>query len=194
MNYKLEGAIRRNRGNFIIFALLWLLIAIVFVPPVSYAIFLASTSGVFEFALFVQEWTSRIFSFLPTLGLIFSEGAGVLYFKNVLIATLIYSVFFFIGMAKTAPKNRYTDMEHGSSDWSKKGEQYEILSKNKGIILAENNYLPVDKRGNVNILVVGRIRFTENQHHIQFQMHIRCLVHTYLQILRENYTIEQRVS
>jgi len=40
-----------------------------------------------------------------------------------------------------------------------RGEQYKILDKNKGIVLAENNYLPVDKRGNVNVLVVGRIRF-----------------------------------
>ena len=32
-----------------------------------------------------------------------------------------------------------------------------VLSKKEGIILAENNYLPVDKRGNVNVLVVGRI-------------------------------------
>ena len=56
-------------------------------------------------------------------------------------------------------KNEYTDIEHGSSDWSQNGEQYQILNKSKGIILAENNYLPVDKRGNVNVLVVGRIRF-----------------------------------
>ena len=62
----------------------------------------------------------------------------------------------FIGFVKTAPKNEYSDIEQGSSDWSKGGEQYKVLSKNKGIILAENNYLPVDKRGNVNVLVVGR--------------------------------------
>ena len=31
--------------------------------------------------------------------------------------------------------------------------------KKKGIILAENHYLPVDKRGNVNVLVVGRFWF-----------------------------------
>ena len=35
------------------------------------------------------------------------------------------------------------------------GEQYQILNNKKGIVLAENNYLPVDKRGNVNVLVVG---------------------------------------
>lgn len=65
----------------------------------------------------------------------------------------------FIGFAKTAPKNAYSDIEQGSSDWATKGEQYKVLSRNKGIILAENNYLPIDKRGNVNVLVVGRFRF-----------------------------------
>ena len=49
--------------------------------------------------------------------------------------------------------------EHSTWELTNIGEQYKILDKNKGIVLAENNYLPVDKRGNVNVLVVGRIRF-----------------------------------
>ena len=72
--------------------------------------------------------------------------------------TLVYGIFMFVGFVKTAPKNEYTDIEQGSSAWAGKGEQYKILSRNKGIILAENNYLPVDKRGNVNVLVVRRLR------------------------------------
>lgn len=56
---------------------------------------------------------------------------------------------------KAKPKNEYKDIENGSSGWSEDGEQYKILNRNKGIILAENNYLPTDKRGNVNVLVVG---------------------------------------
>ena len=56
---------------------------------------------------------------------------------------------------KAKPKNEYKDIENGSSGWSEDGEQYKILNRNKGIILAENNYLPIDKRGNVNVLVVG---------------------------------------
>ena len=63
----------------------------------------------------------------------------------------------FIGFFKTAPKSKYQDIEHGSSDWCERGEQFKVLSPKKGLILAEGNYLPVDKRGNVNILVVGRI-------------------------------------
>ena len=65
----------------------------------------------------------------------------------------------FIGFVRTAPKNEYSDIEQGSSDWAHGGEQYKVLSNKKGIILAENKYLPVDKRGKVNVLVVGRFRF-----------------------------------
>ena len=64
-----------------------------------------------------------------------------------------------IGLSKAVPKNEYSDIEHGSSDWSEGGEQYRILSKNKGIILAQKNYLPIGKRGNLNVLVVGRFWF-----------------------------------
>ena len=37
-------------------------------------------------------------------------------------------------------------------------ENIEFNNK-KGIILAESNYLPVDKRGNINVLIVGRFWF-----------------------------------
>lgn len=32
----------------------------------------------------------------------------------------------------------------------------QFLNNKRGIILAEKEFLPVDKRGNVNVLVVGR--------------------------------------
>ena len=159
MNYKIEGAIRRNRKNFIIFAILWIFIAIVFVSPFSYSSHVASQSGNFDMTLFVETFTKAISNPFGTIGSIFSEGVISDYISALLVVTIFYSVFFFIGFVRSAPKNEYSDIEHGSSDWSQRGEQYQILSKNKGIILAEDNYLPVDKRGNVNVLVVGRIRF-----------------------------------
>ena len=159
MNYKIEGAIRRNRKNFIIFAILWIFIAIVFVSPFSYSSHVASKSGNFDMTLFVETFTKAISNPFGTIGSIFSEGVIGDYISALLVVTIFYSVFFFIGFVRSAPKNEYSDIEHGSSDWSQRGEQYQILSKNKGIILAEDNYLPVDKRGNVNVLVVGRIRF-----------------------------------
>ena len=159
MHYKIEGAIRRNRTKFIIFAILWIVIAIVFVSPFAYSSYVAGLEGNFNLETFFETFGASITNPFGTLGKVFSEGASGTYFSDLIIFTIIYSVFFFIGIFRSAPKNEFTDIEHGSSDWSQRGEQYQILSKNKGIILAENNYLPVDKRGNVNVLVVGRIRF-----------------------------------
>lgn len=159
MNYKIEGAIKRNRKNFIIFAILWIFIAIVFVSPFSYSSHMAGLNGKFDMSVFIETFTKSITNPLETFGKVFTSGASGDYFSALLVVTIFYSVFFFIGFVRSAPKNEYSDIEHGSSDWSQRGEQYQILNKNKGIILAEDNYLPVDKRGNVNVLVVGRIRF-----------------------------------
>ena len=159
MNYKIEGAIRRNRGNLIIFLILWLFIAICFVAPVSHAWHIAMQGETKDMGLFIQEFSSSISKPHVTIGKIISEGATTGFLKLLGGFTLVFGIFFFVGMARTAPKNEYSDIEHGSSDWSQRGEEYKILSNKKGIILAENNYLPVDKRGNVNVLVVGRFRF-----------------------------------
>ena len=150
---------RRNRTNFIIFGILWIFIAIVFVTPIAHSQYIAKASGTMDLEKFITTFGEVIAQPFPTLGKIVSEGAMGTYFSTLIVVTIFYSVFFFIGFVRSAPKNEYTDIEHGSSDWSQRGEQYAILSKNKGIVLAENNYLPVNKRGNVNVLVVGRIRF-----------------------------------
>ena len=159
MNYKIKGAIKKNRGNFIIFTLLWLFIAICFVGPVSHAWHASATDEGRDMGIFIEEFSASISSPHTTIVKIFEEGATTSYLKLLGGTTLVFGIFFFVGMARTAPKHEYSDIEHGSSDWSQRGEQYRILSDKQGIILAEDNYLPVDKRGNVNVLVVGRFRF-----------------------------------
>ena len=159
MNYKVEGAIRRNRKYFIVYAILWIVIAIAFVSPFSYSAHVAGLDGEFKLDVFIETFGTSITNPIGTLGNLFSSEAVGDFISTLLVVTIFYTVFFFIGFVRSAPKNEYSDIEHGSSDWSQRGEQYQILSKNKGIILAEDNYLPLDKRGNVNVLVVGRFRF-----------------------------------
>lgn len=157
MNYKIEGAIRRNRVNFIICGVLWVIMTVVLISPFSYAIILAMTEGSFNFQTMIETFVTYIQNPFGALGGIITKGGIGTFFKTEIWFTILYLIFFFIGIFKTAPKNEFSDIEHGSSDWSKNGEQYQVLSNKKGIILAEDNYLPVDKRGNVNVLVVGRI-------------------------------------
>ena len=160
MNYKIQGGIRRNRTKIIVSAILWLFIVIVLVVPFVYSSIEAKASGKFAIDTFFTQFPNNIMHpFSAFGGLISVEGGFGSFIKFLLGFTIFYLVAFFIGFSKSMPKNEYTDFEHGSSDWSQRGEQYSILSKSKGIILAENNYLPLDKRGNVNVLVVGRIRF-----------------------------------
>lgn len=159
MNYKVEGAIRRNRKNFIICSILWLFLVIVFVAPFSYTSFQANVDGRISLEIFMERIVPNITNPFGTIAGIVSNGVLHDFISFLLVFTIFYLVVFFIGFAKSAPKHEFADIENGSSDWSQRGEQYEVLSKHSGIILAEDNYLPIDKRGNVNVLVVGRFRF-----------------------------------
>ena len=158
MNYKVSKTLKDNRKSLVIILVLWVILSIVLVAPIGYSIGLASQGGSFDFNIFLENVFTEIVSFTSITRTL--ESAYIGYFgRTLLYFTIIYLIFTFIGLFKSKPKNEYTDIEHGSSDWSEGGEQYKILSRNKGIILSKHNYLPVDKRGNINVLVVGRIRF-----------------------------------
>ncbi len=154
MGYKLEKTLKDNKVSIIIITVLWVILSIVLVAPVAYSIGIASANGGFDISKFVESVFTEIVSF-SSITKVFSAGYGGVFLKTLLYFTIIYIIFAIIGLFKSRPKHQYTDIEHGSSDWSEGGEQYSVLNKHKGIILAQENYLPVDKRGNVNVLVVG---------------------------------------
>lgn len=158
MGYKIDKVGKNFRKNLIIFIIVWCVLTILFVAPVALAIKQATVNDVFEMPIFIESVVPAITSFNAIFRVLSTEYIGT-FFNTSLFFTAGFAIVVIIGLAKSAPKNEYSDIEHGSSDWSENGEQYKILSKNKGLILAQKNYLPVDKRGNVNVLVVGRIRF-----------------------------------
>ena len=153
MNYKVSGAIRKTRKYYIIFAILWVFISIVLVMPITIGLYEAQTQH--DVSVGFEAVVDSIQHLGKSIGILTSQKIWGQYLKNVGLFSVFYAIIMTIGLIKSAPKNEYTDMEHGSSDWSRNGEQYTILNNKKGIVLAEDNYLPVDKRGNVNVLVVG---------------------------------------
>ena len=159
MNYKIQAALKKNKKNFIIYGILWIFIAIVFVMPIARSIVEGTVNGLFDFGVFFEKLMSNIMAIGENIGIVFKADYVGTFFDVLLKVSLVYLIFAVIGILKMKPKSEYTDIEHGSSDWSQGGEQYRVLSNKKGLILAEGNYLPLDKRGNVNVLVVGRFRF-----------------------------------
>ena len=159
MGYKIQGAINKSKKYYIIYAILWLFLVIVFIMPAGVAIAEASVTGTFDFGEFISLFTTYATKPFSSFDKVFTPKYLSSFIGILWKFTFVYLIIAIIGIIRNAPKNEYSDIEHGSSDWSKNGEQYRILSNKKGIILGEDNYLPVDKRGNVNVLVVGRIRF-----------------------------------
>lgn len=157
MNYKIQGAIKKNKKNFIIYGILWLIITIVFVMPVARSITEATINGNFNTNIFFESIFKNLTNIGENIAITFKANYIGTFFSTLFKFSLVYIVVMIIGLIKMAPKTEYADIEHGSSDWSQNGEQFRVLSNKKGLILAEGNYLPLDKRGNVNVLVVGRI-------------------------------------
>ena len=156
---KFKSSVKQGKKFLIVIAVLWLVIAIVLVAPIAYA-WVESGNQTGDFLTnFIGNFIKEATSFTSFFRM-FTNAEAIGVFFKCLIPYTIAMVFFSVkGYWKTNPKGKYHDIEHGSSDWSTNGEQYKILSEDKGIILAKDNYLPVDKRGNINTLIVGRFRF-----------------------------------
>ena len=158
MGEKIKRGIKKYKNKFIVALILWIILSIVFVAPMSIALHDATKDGGFDWQILFETIGATITKPFTTLEM----ALGQLYISSFLDFwwkfTLIYVVVMTFGIIKAMPKHEYDDIEHGSSDWST-GEEYRVLNRSKGIILAQKEYLPVDKRGNVNVLVVGRIWF-----------------------------------
>ena len=152
---KFKKALQDSKKYLIVFLILWVMLEILLIAPMAVAINKSiDVDGLFSISKFIENFGREAASF-TSIARISSANAGKAFGRGTLLLTIIFIFLSVINIIKAKPKSKYKDIENGSSDWSENGEQYRILSKNKGIILAEDNYLPLDKRGNINFLVVG---------------------------------------
>ena len=159
MGYKIKYALKKSKEVFIISIVLWIIISIGLIMPVTKGIIDAKNEeNKFDINVFITSFGENYANIFETIKSTFGKEYRMTLLKGEGYLAIAIFLFTIIGMIKMMPENEYRDIEHGSSDWAENGEQYKILSRNKGILLAEKNYLPVDKRGNVNVLVVGRFR------------------------------------
>ena len=158
MKDRFKRGFKKVKTKLIIAVILWIILSIVFVAPMAISIKDATANGGLDWQVLFETIGNYITKPFTSLGMAFGVNYIGSFWSVLWKFTLIYIAAMTFGIIKAVPKTEYGDIEHGSSDWSQ-GEEYRVLSKNKGIILAEKEYLPVDKRGNVNVLVVGRFWF-----------------------------------
>jgi len=145
--------VKKNIAPIIILIILWVLACIFIVAPIAKTE-VQSMIGFFPSTDFFPEFIKNL-SQISGLSVLALPAGGAAFAKHICIFSIIYLAIIAIGVWKSRSKSEFENKEHGSSDWSKGGEQYRVLSRNKGLILAEENYLPLDKKGNLNVLIVG---------------------------------------
>ena len=159
MGYKIKEGIKKSKWVFIIFSILWVVLSIVLTTSITVSLVESQSADKAGMAgNFIENFVKNIGDIGGNLGKSFTAEYLPTFWKIELRLTAVLFLCVIIGIIRSMPKNEYSGIESGSSDWAT-GEQYSVLSKRKGILLAENHYLPVDKRGNVNVLVVGRFWF-----------------------------------
>lgn len=170
MRERIKYALQKSKWVFIIFFAIWVALSIVLSTAITVSkVEAEGAEGIEVAGSFMENLLNNIGNIGENLLKVFRPAYISSFWKVEARLTGILLIIVLIGLIRSIPRHDYAGIENGSSDWAN-GEQYSILNKKKGILLAENHFLPVDKRGNTNVLVVGRIRFTENLLHTLYQM------------------------
>ena len=141
----------------ILFLVLCIIILPAFAVAIAYGNFKIIQNREVSISIFMDNLKYSLTNPFWSIGEVFRLSQVMDAYINIFkIAIFIYYVPILYFMFKPKKKKpEWEKKEHGSAEWAKKGEQYKVLSKKEGILLAKDNYLPVDKRGNINVLVIG---------------------------------------
>jgi hypothetical protein len=131
--------LRENLPKIVIGIFIYILVIIFLIAPIAV--------GFHKKDLFkgMESFTEEVASF-SSISRALTEAYRADFGKAILVFSAVAAGLAIYAAVKNKSRGPYQNKEHGSSDWSKNGEQYRILSRNKGLILAENNYLPTDKK------------------------------------------------
>lgn len=160
----MKSGINKIKREIIPFLIAYILVDVIVVGSLVIAMHNApETDNMFEsFMNVLNAFIPNIITF-KFLGAIFIDFLGFL--TASFYTLIVFVVMFFVWKIKFSKKYEYEGEEHGSSDWSKHGEEFdktddgkEILNRKHGFILSRKHYLGTDlKKVNINknILVIG---------------------------------------
>lgn len=135
---------------------------------VMLALFFVTATTRLQYEAIQTEESFNVFSIISVGDVIGDVGTNMslafgeakdLYFTQIKFLAIVIVILLIVIIIKSTSSNEYKDIEHGSGDWAKDGEEYSVLSKKDGMILAEKHFLPViptpPQAKNGNILVIG---------------------------------------
>ena len=149
----------QRKALIIMLGVVFIILALFAVPAITRTQIDALVTGneISGINLIIDAFSKNISDVGGNIGVAFANFAT--YFEHLKTFSIIYLVAGVILLLMMKPDSEYKDIEHGSAGWAENGEQYQVLSKKEGFILAKDNYLPViptpPQAKNGNILVIG---------------------------------------
>ncbi len=158
----------KYKSKIIAIAVVYLILLVTIVMPLAVSVATnvdENTSAISKIGEIGESFQINLSNFGGTIPLLFkTENAMQIFFKLGLILLVIMIVLTVKMLIEDSKKSDYDGKENGSSDWSKKGEEFklvagkEILNKKNGFILSKYHFLGTDLKKvaiNKNILVFG---------------------------------------
>ena len=117
MGYKIKGAIQKAKWMTIIMIAIWFTLTILFAAPITTSLVeAAAVKGASN--QFFSNLIHNITDVGGNLGKIFTSDYIGTFGKVELYVTIGVIFMYIIGLIKQMPKNEYSGIENGSSDWA----------------------------------------------------------------------------
>ena len=104
MNYKVEGAIKKTRKYFIIYAILWLFMVIVFIMPAGAAIAEASAKGTFAISMFFERFIYYVMKPFGSFSKVFDPAYIGSFWSVLWKFTFVYLIIVVISIIKNVKR------------------------------------------------------------------------------------------
>ena len=118
MGYKIKGALKKSKWIFIIFLILWVALSIVLTTSITVSIVEAKGESVGVAGSFIEKLLTNIGNVGSNLEKSFKAEYISTFWKIEIRLTGILLIFLVIGIIRSMPKNEYSGIENGSSDWA----------------------------------------------------------------------------
>ena len=162
--------IKENKIKLLVVAVVYLLVCVCGIGAFITAFHLAEGDSVVgeesKLQIAYNSWSTYALKPVTVISTMFDGGELQQLYLVVCVIVLIGFIWMTVKLiSKSKKDHEYQGEEHGSSAWSKKGEEYkklpdgsQILNKTDGFILSKNHYLGTDPKKvkvNKNVLVFG---------------------------------------
>ena len=118
MNYKIKGALEKSKLVTLIMIAIWITLTVLFTSPIATSLVETRQIQGADSNVFFDIFFRNITDIGGNLGKIFKPSYAGTFWKVEMYVSIGVIFMYIVGLIKSMPKNEYSGIENGSSDWA----------------------------------------------------------------------------